>query len=120
MSLRRALILVTNTYTRPRLRPFWYNTRSLNTMSSVPYDGLWTANKVRQTYIDFFKSKQHTFWPSSSTIPFEDPTLLFANAGMNQVSIKCLLEAITTHATDPNSTRPSFWERSIQTQIWLS
>jgi len=49
-------------------------------MSSSP----WPAPKVRETYLDFFKSKGHTFWASSSTIPYEDPTLLFANAGMNQ------------------------------------
>ncbi|KAH9945433.1 tRNA synthetases class II (A)-domain-containing protein [Epithele typhae] len=43
-----------------------------------------TAPQVRQQFFDFFKSKQHPFVPSSSTIPYEDPTLLFANAGMNQ------------------------------------
>ncbi|TIB29954.1 hypothetical protein E3P84_03525 [Wallemia ichthyophaga] len=45
----------------------------------------WTAKHVRQTYIDYFKEKHnHSFVPSSSSIPYEDPTLLFANAGMNQ------------------------------------
>ncbi|KAJ2066782.1 Alanine--tRNA ligase, partial [Coemansia sp. S155-1] len=44
----------------------------------------WTAKKVRDTFIEFFQAEGHTFVPSSSTIPHEDPTLLFANAGMNQ------------------------------------
>lgn len=54
-------------------------------MPLQPYTGPWPANKVRKTFIEFFEGKGHTFWPSSSTIPYEDPTLLFANAGMNQV-----------------------------------
>lgn len=45
-----------------------------------------TAKDLRQMFVDFFVEKyEHTFVPSSSTIPHEDPTLLFANAGMNQV-----------------------------------
>ncbi|KAF8322263.1 hypothetical protein DL93DRAFT_2072161 [Clavulina sp. PMI_390] len=57
----------------------------------------WTARKVRKAYIDYFASQGHTFWPSSSTIPYEDPTLLFANAGMNQY------KPIFLGVADPNS-----------------
>lgn len=44
-----------------------------------------TASQIRQRFIDFFRENKHTYVHSSSTIPLDDPTLLFANAGMNQV-----------------------------------
>jgi alanyl-tRNA synthetase len=43
-----------------------------------------TGNEIRQAYLDFFKSKNHKIVPSSSLVPENDPTLLLANAGMNQ------------------------------------
>ena len=56
-----------------------------NMSNYTTYQGPWTSRRVRQQFFDYFESKAHTFVHSSSTIPYEDPTLLFANAGMNQV-----------------------------------
>ncbi len=42
-----------------------------------------TSAEIRQSFLDFFRSKQHTIVPSSSLMP-DSPNLLFTNAGMNQ------------------------------------
>ncbi|KAF9076559.1 tRNA synthetases class II (A)-domain-containing protein [Rhodocollybia butyracea] len=66
-------------------------------MASSPYTGPWTSTKVREEFFNFFRSRNHTFVASSSTIPYDDPTLLFANAGMNQY------KSIFLGTVDPHS-----------------
>ena len=70
----------------------------------------WSGNEVRQTFIDFFvKHKEHIFWPSSPVVPVNDPTLLFANAGMNQY------KPLFLGTSDPNEEMSSL-KRSVNSQ----
>jgi alanyl-tRNA synthetase len=41
------------------------------------------SQEIRQTFLDFFKSKQHQIVPSAPMVIKNDPTLMFTNAGMN-------------------------------------
>ena len=40
--------------------------------------------EIRKAFVDYFIDKDHKEYSSSPVIPFDDPTLMFANAGMNQ------------------------------------
>ena len=42
------------------------------------------ANKIRETFLQFFSQKQHVIVPSAPMVVKNDPTLMFTNAGMNQ------------------------------------
>jgi alanyl-tRNA synthetase len=42
------------------------------------------SKQIRQTYLDFFKEKQHDIVASAPMVIKNDPTLMFTNAGMNQ------------------------------------
>ena len=43
-----------------------------------------TAKEIRESFLAFFKSKEHDFVASSPMVVKNDPTLMFINAGMNQ------------------------------------
>lgn len=47
-------------------------------------DSSLTAVQIREKFFDFFRRYEHQYVHSSATVPLDDPTLLFANAGMNQ------------------------------------
>ncbi|RDX98422.1 Alanine--tRNA ligase, partial [Mucuna pruriens] len=73
------------------------------------HDVEWPAKRVRDTFFGFFEGKNHVNWKSSPVVPFNDPTLLFANAGMNQ------FKPIFLGTADPN-TALSKLSRACNTQ----
>ncbi|MBQ8593517.1 MAG: alanine--tRNA ligase [Bacteroidaceae bacterium] len=43
-----------------------------------------TAKEIRDSFKNFFQSKEHLIVPSAPMVVKDDPTLMFTNAGMNQ------------------------------------
>ncbi|MFQ5607278.1 MAG: alanine--tRNA ligase, partial [Candidatus Zixiibacteriota bacterium] len=43
-----------------------------------------SAADIRRKFLEYFSTRDHKLIASSPVIPFDDPTLLFTNAGMNQ------------------------------------
>ncbi|KAL2545633.1 Alanine--tRNA ligase [Forsythia ovata] len=82
---------------------------SESSMGSQATELEWPANRVRDTFIKFFEDKGHVHWTSSPVVPHNDPTLLFANAGMNQ------FKPIFLGTVDPN-TELSKLTRACNTQ----
>ncbi|MXP43349.1 alanine--tRNA ligase [Allopontixanthobacter sediminis] len=41
-----------------------------------------STNEIRRSFLDYFASKDHASVPSAPLVPYNDPTLMFVNAGM--------------------------------------
>jgi alanyl-tRNA synthetase len=61
------------------------------------------ANQIRETFLEFFKSKGHQIVPSAPMVIKDDPTLMFTNAGMNQFKDIFLGNATARHRRVANS-----------------
>lgn len=55
------------------------------------------STQIRQSFMNFFKARQHVEVPSAPVIPKDDPTLMFTNAGMNQFKPYFLGQATPEH-----------------------
>ena len=73
-----------------------------------------TSAEIRQSFLDFFASKQHTLVPSASLMP-DSPGLLFTNAGMNQF-VPIFLGERSPDVTTWAGARPSLDTRAADTQ----
>lgn len=69
-----------------------------------------STDDIRQAYLDFFRSKDHTVVPGASLIPDNDPTVLFTTAGMHPLVPYLLGE------THPGGKRICDVQRCIRTQ----
>lgn len=48
-----------------------------------------SSQVIRKRFLDYFiNENEHTFIPSSPVAPWNDKSVAFVNAGMNQVSIE--------------------------------
>jgi alanyl-tRNA synthetase len=56
-----------------------------------------TTNDIRRSFLDYFGSAGHEIVPSAPLVPYNDPTLMFVNAGM--VPFKNVFTGLETRAT---------------------
>ncbi|MCJ8747525.1 hypothetical protein PDJAM_G00154530 [Pangasius djambal] len=86
-----------------RLKTLWASVRRCSALSHTPVREEFTAKRVRQTFVEFFRQEYgHRLVPSSPVRPRGDPSLLFVNAGMNQ------FKPVLLGCADPRSEMASY------------
>lgn len=66
------------------------------------------TNDIRNAFVNYFKKQGHIFVKSSPVVPLDDPTLLFANAGMNQ------FKDIFLGKSEPSAKRATNYQKCIR------
>ena len=56
-----------------------------------------STNDIRRSFLDYFASQDHAIVPSAPLVPYNDPTLMFVNAGM--VPFKNVFTGLETPAS---------------------
>ncbi len=56
----------------------------MNKKKNSKKSGGMSSNEIRQSFLNYFEKLDHKIYKSAPVIPYDDPTLLFTNAGMNQ------------------------------------
>ena len=59
--------------------------------------GMTSTNEIRRSFLDYFGSAGHEIVPSAPLVPYNDPTLMFTNAGM--VPFKNVFTGLETRTT---------------------
>ncbi|KAB5526124.1 hypothetical protein PHYPO_G00148150 [Pangasianodon hypophthalmus] len=86
-----------------RLKTLCASVRRCSALSHTPVREEFTAKRVRQTFVEFFRQEYgHRLVPSSPVRPRGDPSLLFVNAGMNQ------FKPVLLGCADPRSEMASY------------
>ncbi|GFU43713.1 alanine--tRNA ligase, cytoplasmic [Nephila pilipes] len=93
------------------MESFLTERKEVKFLKAVPkMDTSLSSKQIRKQFLDFFIEKyEHKYVHSSPVIPHDDPTLLFANAGMNQY------KPIFLGTVDPNSDAAKY-RRTVNTQ----
>lgn len=75
-----------------------------STRCTCLYHSSSSSKEIRETFLDFFAREHlHSRVPSSSVVPYGDPSLAFVNAGMNQFKPVFLGQAVPQYQRAVNS-----------------